>query len=138
MLEKPSFLTSRREAMTALVEKLSSIAGGGKLSEREWRVRCRLKWHTKPKSSVRHLLYGERKPSIEEARQIEAAHFKLCAEKIQEHDEATKRLFENMRIASWRWSSPIRASLARTFKRLASFCFATGTRLIKLAIRIER
>lgn len=85
--------------MTALVEKLSSIAGGGKLSEREWRVRCRLKWHTKPKSSVRHLLYGERKPSIEEARQIEAAHFKLCAEKIQEHDEATKRLFENMRIA---------------------------------------
>ncbi|MFT3987209.1 hypothetical protein [Aestuariivirga sp.] len=85
--------------MAALVEKLSVIAGPGKLAEREWRIRCRLNWHTKPKSAVRHLLYGERQPSLEEAKQIEAAHIKHCAQKIEANRDENRRLYDAMREA---------------------------------------
>lgn len=48
-------------SVAALAEKLSILAGSGKLADREWRIRNRCQWHRKAKSSVRHLLYGERR-----------------------------------------------------------------------------
>lgn len=86
-------------SMTALAEKLSAIGGAGKLEEREWRIRCRLNWHTKARSAVRHLLHGERKPSLEESKQIEAAHLRYCAEKIEANANENRQLFESMRQA---------------------------------------
>ena len=85
--------------MAALAAKLSELGGGGKLAEREWRIRCRLNWHRKPKSAVRHLLYGERRPSLDEAKEIEAAHLRLCAEKIEANRDDNARLFAAMRTA---------------------------------------
>lgn len=84
---------------SALAEKLDRIGGDGKLQEREWRIRCRLNWHTKAKSAVRHLLHGERKPTLEEAREIEAAHFKWCAEQVKANRDANIQLFNSMREA---------------------------------------
>lgn len=71
--------------MTALADKLEAIAGVGKLAEREWRVRVRCGWHRKAKTMVRHLLHFERRPSHQEAQDIEAAYAKLCAEKIEKN-----------------------------------------------------
>lgn len=85
--------------MSALVDKLSFIAGGGKLAERDWRVRCSLNWHSKPKSVVRHMLHGERRPSLEEAQQIEAAHLKAAAEKVKANAAENEALFCSMRSA---------------------------------------
>lgn len=51
------------------------------------------------RTAVRHLLYGERKPSAEEAKQIEAAHLKYCAEKIEANAHENAKLFASMRQA---------------------------------------
>ena len=83
--------------MNAIAEKLSAIGGAGKLLEREWRIRNRLNWHTKASSAVRHLIYGERKPTIEEIKQIEAAHLKYCAEKVGANRDENRKLFDAMR-----------------------------------------
>jgi len=91
MLEKVS--------MAAIAEKLSAIGGTGPLKEREWRIRCRLGWHDKAASAVRHLLYRERRPSLDEAREIEAAHLKFCAEKILENRAENETLLSSMRSA---------------------------------------
>lgn len=88
-----------KDSMTAIAEKLGALGGPGKLAERDWRIRCRLNWHHKSKSAVRHLLYGERRPSIEEARQIEAAHLRMCAEKIEANREENRNLFSATRSA---------------------------------------
>lgn len=98
-LEKSSIPASTRRLMAALVEKLNEIGGRGKLAEREWRIRCRLKWHTKRPTTVRHLLYGERVPSLTEAKEIEAAHLKHCAEKAAARRAEDQELFRAMREA---------------------------------------
>lgn len=85
--------------MAALAEKLGALGGAGKLSEREWRIRVRLNWHNKPRSTIRHMLYGERRPDFNEARQIEAAHLKHCAEKIEANSNDNARLYQSMRSA---------------------------------------
>ena len=86
-------------SMRALAVKLSELGGDGKLSEREWRIRNRLRWHTKARSTVRHMLYGERQPTVDEAKEIEAAHLKHCAEKIEANRDENTRLFNSMRQA---------------------------------------
>lgn len=83
----------------ALAEMLDRIGGPGKFQERDWRISSRLNWHTKAKSAVRHLLHGERKPTLEEAKQIEAAHFKWCAEQVKANRDANEQLFKSMREA---------------------------------------
>jgi hypothetical protein len=88
-----------KSSMTAIAEKLSAIGGHGPLKAREWRIRCRLNWHDKAQSAVRHLLYGERRPSLDEAREIEAAHLKFCAEKILENRAENETLVASMRSA---------------------------------------
>ena len=85
--------------MTALVEKLTAIGGDGSLKQREWRIRCRLGWHTKARSAVRHILNGERGLSVAQARQIEAAHFKYCAERIEVNARENADLLREMRSA---------------------------------------
>jgi hypothetical protein len=86
-------------SMTALAEKLTDIGGTGPLKAREWRIRCRLNWHDKASSAVRHLIYGERRPSLDEAREIEAAHLKYCAEKILENRAENASLLSSMHAA---------------------------------------
>jgi hypothetical protein len=90
-LEKPS--------MTVLVEKLSALGGSGPLKAREWRIRCRLNWHDKAASAVRHLLYRERCPTIVEAREIEAAHARYCAERIRANAAENQSLISSLRSA---------------------------------------
>lgn len=85
--------------MAQLAEKLNQIGGEGKLAEKEWRIRNRLKWHDKAKSAIRHLLHRERNPSLEEARQIEAAHLKWCAEQVELNRRNNEQLFLSMRAA---------------------------------------
>jgi hypothetical protein len=86
-------------SMTVLAEKLLDIGGTGPLKAREWRIRCRLNWHTKAASAVRHMLYGARKPTLDEAREIEAAHLKFCAEKLLENRAENQTLMASMRSA---------------------------------------
>jgi hypothetical protein len=89
-----------KSSMTAvLVEKLTAIGGAGTLKEREWRIRCRLNWHHKARSAVRHLLYRERVPSFEEGKQIEAAHLRFCAERVRQNAAENAALFQEMRSA---------------------------------------
>jgi hypothetical protein len=85
--------------MTALAEKLSAIGGDGPLKSREWRIRSRLNWHTKAASAVRHMLYGERTPSLDEAKQIEAAHLRYCAERINANAAENASLLREMQSA---------------------------------------
>lgn len=92
-------MTLEKFSMAALAEKLAAIGGGGKLAEREWRIRCRLNWHDKARSTVRHMLYGERRPDAEEAKQIEAAHLRYCAEKVKANAAENEAIFHSMRSA---------------------------------------
>lgn len=85
--------------MAALAEKLAAIGGHGPLKQREWRIRVRLNWHDKAKSAIRHMLYGERVPTLEEAKQIEAAHLKFCAERIRQNAAENEALLSSMRSA---------------------------------------
>ena len=85
VLAASSFATSMRPRVTALADKISALAGDGKLAEREWRVRVRCGWHRKAKTMVRHLLHFERRPSHQEAQDIEAAYARYCAEKIEKN-----------------------------------------------------
>jgi len=88
-----------KSSMTALAEKLDAIGGHGPLKAREWRIRCRLNWHDKAASAVRHLLYGERRPTVDEAKQIEAAHLRYCAERIRANAAENETLLSSMRAA---------------------------------------
>ncbi len=88
-----------KRSMAAIAEKLSAIGGQGPFKAREWRIRCRLGWHSKAPSAIRHLLYHERRPSLDEAREIEAAHLKFCAEKILENRAENETLRSSMRSA---------------------------------------
>lgn len=81
-------------AMTALVEKLAALGGDGPFKSREWKIRSRLNWHTKARSAVRHILAGARKVSLEEAQQIEAAHMKYCAEKVEANRDENRKLLD--------------------------------------------
>lgn len=83
----------------ALAEKLGAIGGTGPMKAREWRIRCRLGWHDKAASAIRHLLYGERRPTWQEAREIEAAHLKFCAERIRANEAENAALLSSMRAA---------------------------------------
>lgn len=125
-------------SMNAIAEKLTAIGGHGPLKLREWRIRVRLNWHHKARSAVRHLLYGERSPSLEEARQIEAAHLKYCAERIHANAAENAALFREMQSALTAMEESDPEFSSRTLKRCASYCFSAGTRLVKLALRIER
>ena len=86
-------------SMAALVDKLAAIGGPGPLKQREWRIRVRLNWHHKAKSAVRHMLYGARQPTYQEAREIEAAHLKFCAERIRQNAAENEALLSSMRSA---------------------------------------
>ena len=99
MLEKFSKVPSTGQQMAVLLNKLSAIGGTGKFEVREMRIRTRLRWHTKPKTAIRHMLQGEQRPDIEEAREIEAGHLKYCAEQIKANNNENVRLFESMRAA---------------------------------------
>jgi sigma54-dependent transcription regulator len=90
-----------KKSMTALVRKLVDIGGGQgvKLEAMDWNIRKAINWHTKAKSAVRHMLNGERKIDVDEARQIEVAHFEWCARKAAANAEETKQLFAAMRSA---------------------------------------
>jgi hypothetical protein len=94
--------------MAALAEKLREIGGVGKLDECVWRIRVRLNWHSKPASTVRHMLYRERRPSVEEAQEIEAAHLRWCAERVEANRAESQKLFVAMReaIAAMEASDP--------------------------------
>lgn len=82
--------------MAAVADKLSELAGIGKLAVREYRVRSRLNWHTKAKTAVRHLLHGEQKADEDERLQIDAAHARWCAEKIEANTHDTARLIASI------------------------------------------
>jgi hypothetical protein len=101
-------MAMEEKSMESLVTKLNDIAGFGKLANRELRLRSLLNWRTKAKSSIRHLLHGEQRPSLEEAKEIEAAHLKHCAEKIERNRAETIKLFNTMRasIAAMEASDP--------------------------------
>jgi hypothetical protein len=86
-------------SMAALVDKLAAIGGPSPLKQREWRIRVRLNWHHKAKSAVRHMLYGARQPTYQEAREIEAAHLKFCAERIRQNAAENEALLSSMRSA---------------------------------------
>jgi len=88
-----------KSSMTALAEKLTALGGHGPLKSREWRIRCRLNWHDKAASAIRHLLYGERRPTLAEAKQIESAHLCYCAERIRENAAENETLLSSMRTA---------------------------------------
>ena len=88
-----------KSSMNAIAEKLSAIGGHGPLKAREWRIRCRLNWHDKARSAVRHLLYGERRPTLAEAKEIEAAHLRYCAERIKANAAENEALLSSMRTA---------------------------------------
>jgi len=79
-------------SMAVLAEKLGQIAGPGKLEDREWRIRNRLRWHDKAKSAVRHLLNGEQRADLEETLQIEAAYALWCVDKIEAIPDETAKL----------------------------------------------
>ena len=84
----------------AVLVKLREIAGHGKFEVREYRVKSALgiEWRKKAKSTIRHLLKGEQSPSLVEAKQIEAAHFVHCAEKVKANNVQNQHLFEAMRL----------------------------------------
>ena len=86
-------------SMNVLGEKLTALGGVGSMKQREWRIRCRLGWHGKAASAIRHLLYGERRPTWQEAREIEAAHLKFCAERIRANEAENAALLSSMRAA---------------------------------------
>jgi hypothetical protein len=92
-------MTLEKSSMHAIAEKLTALGGTGPLTSREWRIRCRLNWHTKASSAVRHLLYGERQATLEEAREIEAAHLKYCAERLHANRAENEALLQTMRSA---------------------------------------
>ena len=83
----------------AVLGKLREIAGHGKLELREYRVKSALNWRTKARSTIRHLLKGEQRPSLEEATQIEAAHFRHCAKTIEANRNENAKLFASMQSA---------------------------------------
>lgn len=85
--------------LAAVAEKLAALGGHGRLKEREWRIRVRLGWHRMPATTIRHMLYGERRPSVDEAREIEAAHVRYCAEKVRQNAAENEALFQQMRSA---------------------------------------
>lgn len=85
--------------MAVLVEKLAAIGGTGPLKQREWRIRCRLGWHNKAATAVRHMLHGERTPSLQEAKEIEAAHLKYCAERIEANARENSALLRELQSA---------------------------------------
>jgi hypothetical protein len=90
-----------KKSMTQLVEKLIAIGGGRgtKLNTLEWNIRARLKWHRKAKTAVRHILNGERQIDVDEAKEIEAAHLKFCAERVKQNAAENRALFLQMRAA---------------------------------------
>ena len=45
------------------------------------------------------MLRGERQIDVDEARDIEAAHFKFCAEKAAANNDENRKLFETMQQA---------------------------------------
>jgi len=92
-------LLERLPTMAAIAEKLGDLGGTGPLKAREWRIRCRFGRHDKAATAVRHLIYGERMPTIEEVKQIEAAHLKFCAEKVRQNALETDALFREMHAA---------------------------------------
>jgi hypothetical protein len=94
-----SMVLEKVSMMAVIAEKLNALGGEGKLLEREWRIRSRLNWHTKASSAVRHLIYGERKPTVQEVKEIEAAHVKYCAERIEANRDENAKLFAAMRHA---------------------------------------
>lgn len=85
--------------MSAFAEKLAFIGGVGKFEVREWRIKRELGWHNKASSTVRHLLHGEQKPSLEEAKEIEIALVKRFAKQIEANREENAKLFASMRDA---------------------------------------
>ena len=86
-----------KSPMSSLVRKLSEIGGDGPFKSVDWRIRVRLNWHHKAKSAVRHILEGVRKIDLDEAAEIEAAHLKWCAEKVEANRDENRKLFDAMR-----------------------------------------
>lgn len=89
-----------KSSMHALADKLAALGGEGPLKAREWRIRCRLNWHDKAASAIRHLLYSERRPTLNEAKEIEAAHLRYCAERIHANRAENENLLSSLRAAA--------------------------------------
>jgi hypothetical protein len=81
------------------IDQLRRIGGAGPLKTIEWRIRVRLNWHGKARSAVRHLLHGERQPSLAEAKDIEAAHLLWCAQQVEANRRENLQLYQSMRSA---------------------------------------
>lgn len=95
-MEKSSNVASSGDVMTALAEKLRAIGGDGKFAACEWRIRVALNWHTKPKSTIRHMINLERRPTYQEAQEIEAAYAKHCAAKVEQNRRENAELIESI------------------------------------------
>jgi hypothetical protein len=86
-------------SMEAVLRKLDQLGGAGPLKLKMRNVRSRLRWRDVTDNTIRHLLYREQKPSLEQVRQIEAAHLKHCAEKVRHLNDEVKQLYAGMREA---------------------------------------
>ncbi len=85
--------------MTVTIAQLRRLGGAGPMKTVEWRIRVTLNWHSKAASAVRHLLHGERRPTLEEAKDIEAAHLLWCAQQVEANRRENHQLYIAMRTA---------------------------------------
>jgi hypothetical protein len=78
-------------------EMLEQIAEGRKAEARDWHLRCKLNWHEKAKSFVRHVWYGEQELSAQDERDIELAYIRYHADQIEANRAEDRRLFATIR-----------------------------------------
>jgi len=126
-----------KNSMTALAEKLAVLGGTGPLKQREWRIRCRLGWHDKASSAVRHMLHRERLPSLDEAKEIEAHTSGIAQKGLRPMRGRMSLSFPPCEPLLPRWKRATRSFTSRTLKRCAKCCFSAGLRLLSMADKIE-
>jgi hypothetical protein len=69
------------------IEMLEKLGGDRKAEALDWHLRCLLNWHTKAKSAIRHILYGEQTLTAQDERDIEAAYIRFHADQIEANRE---------------------------------------------------
>lgn len=98
-MEKFSMKRRRMNSAVTHQQMLDRIGGGPavKFTAKDWAIRCALSWHSKARSSIRHLLNGEQKFTAQEERDVELGYLKHCADMIEGHRNADKQLFATIR-----------------------------------------
>jgi hypothetical protein len=81
------------------VEMLEQLGGKRKAEARDWHLKCLLGWHTKAKSAIRHILYGERTLTAQEERDIEAAFIRYHADQIEANRAEDRKHYATLRSA---------------------------------------